>query len=150
MVNGISRRMKLRTTVKNVEDHPERLEIFLDYIRSGYSPGDSARKARVARRAIMNYIKEDKEFEAEYLDALDEGTDYLEGVARRRAVRDSDRLLIFLLQSRNREKYGNGTAGTVSTNVQIDFAAEAASVRDKLAGLAKRARDKRENNSDSK
>jgi hypothetical protein len=127
--------MKMRTVATNIEDYPERLESFLDHIRCGYSPGDAARRARLARAAVMRLIKDDRGFESDYLDALDEGTDYLEGVARRRAVRDSDRLLIFLLQSRNREKYGNANGTTVSGDFKIDFKQEAEAVKQKLDRL---------------
>lgn len=65
----------------------------------------------------MTYYRwrdEDPEFAAAVDEAIEEGTDVLEDIALRRAKKQSDTLVIFLLKARRRDKYGDKSLHEVS------------------------------------
>ena len=59
----------------------------------------------IARSAYYDWIAADESFAAEVAAAKEAGTEFLEDVARKRAVESSDTLLIFLLKARKPEMY---------------------------------------------
>jgi hypothetical protein len=59
----------------------------------------------IARSAYYEWIESDPQFAAEVAAAKEAGTEFLEDVARKRAVESSDTLLIFLLKARKPEMY---------------------------------------------
>jgi hypothetical protein len=56
---------------------------------------------------VYEWRKKDEQFNADWDDAVEQGTDLLEDVAVRRAKDHSDTLLIFLLKARRKERYAD-------------------------------------------
>lgn len=83
----------------------KRMKTFLKALCEGGSVSEGAKKAGVGRTQLYKKRKENKEFEMLWEDALEQGTDFLEDVAKNRAVEGSDTLLIFLLKGRRPEKF---------------------------------------------
>ena len=67
--------------------------------------GTACKVAGVTRRLVQSWRETDPGFAAEYDDAYDNSTDELEFCAWRRALQESDTLLIFMLKARRPEKY---------------------------------------------
>lgn len=61
-------------------------EEFLDCLRRGFTISAAARSVGFSRRAAYNNRDADEAFAAEWDEAMEEGKDYLEQEARRRAV----------------------------------------------------------------
>lgn len=98
---------------------------FIDHLRQTANVSRACSYAGIARQTAYKERRESDAFRLEWDDAIEEGTDYLEEEARRRAyegmtkpvvsagkhVTDvqeySDTLLIFLLKGRRAEVYGN-------------------------------------------
>lgn len=87
---------------------PEKDERLLDKLRRGYSVAAACRAEGIGRTSYYERHKDDPAFAKAADDAIEEGTDLLEDIARKRAVAPkdaSDTLLIFLLKGRRPEKY---------------------------------------------
>lgn len=86
---------------------PERGERLLKKLAQGYSVSAACRAERIARNVYYEWRKDEPDFATRADGAIEEGTDALEDVARRRATAStgSDTLLIFLLKARRPEKY---------------------------------------------
>jgi hypothetical protein len=91
-------------------------EAFLTVLRKTSDVRKAARDAGVSKQAAYQARDKDPEFAEKWQDALDEGLDNLENVARKRALKSSDTLLIFLLKSHRPEVYGDRSQ--VNMNVQ--------------------------------
>jgi hypothetical protein len=78
---------------------------FLNALRSGLTVTRACIEAEVAFSTVHSWRTHDPEFKAKWDEAMEQGADRLEDVARDRAVAGSDRLLIFLLKGRRPEKY---------------------------------------------
>jgi transposase-like protein len=84
---------------------PKRRGAFLTAISAGQSVSAACRAAGIARSAVYTWRKDDAEFADAWDEAIEAGTDLLEDIARRRAVAQSDLLLIFLLRARRPHLY---------------------------------------------
>lgn len=91
--------------VKRTKRTPKTVDKLLDAFRSGSAVGTACAIASIGRSTYYEWRDGDPDFAARCDEAIDYGTDVLEDVARNRAVRDSDTLLIFLLKARRPEKY---------------------------------------------
>jgi hypothetical protein len=98
---------------------------FLAHLRESANVAESAREAGITRQNAYHFKGIDGPFSEAWDDAIEEGLDYLEAEARRRAfegtdkpityqgeIKDtvkeySDTLMIFLLKGRRREIYGD-------------------------------------------
>ena len=80
-------------------------DVFLATLRDTGNVAYACRTADVCRSTA--YLRRDKDpkFASLWDDALEDGLDLLEAVARRRAIEGSDTLLIFLLKANRPEKY---------------------------------------------
>lgn len=81
---------------------------LLAKFRQGYSVAAACRAERISRSAYYDWRKDEPAFAASADQAIEDGTDLLEDVARKRAAAPesgSDTLLIFLLKARRPEKY---------------------------------------------
>jgi len=78
---------------------------LLAAIAEGLSIRGACHVARIGKTAFYEWVKDDPEMAQAVADATDDGTDFLEDVARMRAIDSSDTLLIFLLKARRPEKY---------------------------------------------
>lgn len=84
---------------------PEKRDRLFAKLRRGYSVSAACKAAGIGRTAYYEWREADPEFASEADDAIETGTDVLEDVARTRATRSSDTLLIFLLKARRPEKF---------------------------------------------
>lgn len=80
-------------------------ETLIAALREGLSVGGACTVAGIGRASYYEWRNADPEFAAEADEAIENGTDFLEDVARQRATDSSDTLLIFLLKARRPEKY---------------------------------------------
>lgn len=70
-------------------------EEFLDCLRRGYTIAAAARAVGFSRRAAYNNRDDDEQFAAEWEDAIEEGKDFLEQEARRRAIEGTVRPVFY-------------------------------------------------------
>jgi hypothetical protein len=83
----------------------KRRAALLRAIASGLSVSAACKAATIGKTAAYDWRKDDAAFAREWDDAIESATDALEDIARRRAVAQSDLLLIFLLRSRRPHVY---------------------------------------------
>lgn len=67
----------------------------------------ACKKAKVGRRTVYDLREADESFRGEWDEAIEESVAELERTARKRAMRKSDKLLMFLLQAHRPNKYRN-------------------------------------------
>jgi hypothetical protein len=79
---------------------PKKRASFLTAIGAGNSVTAACETAGLGRTAVYAWRADDAAFAAEWDDAADQGVDLLEDEARRRAMAQSDLLLIFMLKHR--------------------------------------------------
>lgn len=84
---------------------PEKGARLLRQLALGRSVSAACRAEKIGRATYYEWRKDDPAFAAAADAAIEEGTDRLEDVARRRAEKESDTLLIFLLKARRPERY---------------------------------------------
>jgi hypothetical protein len=84
---------------------PGKRRRVLEALAKGWTADEAARKAGMSRRALFQWRADDSEFRCDYEAAYASGTDCLEAIARRRAVAESDTLLIFLLKTRDPDRF---------------------------------------------
>lgn len=106
---------------------------FLAALRETGNIRASCRVAGIDRRAVMRAYKSSLEFHAEWEKAMEEATDALEIIARRRAVDSSDTLLIFLLKALDPQKYREGPQVVINQLIQ-DFSGKLDSLLELLYG----------------
>lgn len=70
---------------------------FLEWFRETGNVRSSCEFAGIARSSVYHHRANSKEFAAQFADAEQDAADRLREVARERAIRASDRLLIYLL-----------------------------------------------------
>lgn len=78
---------------------------FLSNLTEGWSVTNAADGIGVSRQALYKLRQEDENFADEWDSAIEEGTDRLEDEAIRRAMGNSDTLMIFMLKARRPQKY---------------------------------------------
>jgi hypothetical protein len=92
------------------------------------APGGSitraCRAAGICRTTFYHRRNEDETFRAAVLEALEEACDLLEDEARRRAMKCSDVLLIFLLKAHRPEKFRERFDVRTSVGVQLEIVEE--------------------------
>lgn len=106
-------------------------KLFLEFLEQGWSPSKAARSAGHRLQVFKKLAQEDENFRRDWEDAEATGTDYLEDVARKRAVRSSDQLLTTLLKARRPDKYRERSQ--VEHAGSIDFSGEREKLNKKLA-----------------
>ena len=95
------------------------IEPFLERLRDTCNVRASCEAAGVSRKVAYIHKGRDADFARVWDEAIDDGVDVLEFVARQRAIRadgPSDLLLIFLLKAHRPEKYSD----RVKVDVTID------------------------------
>lgn len=104
------------TTQKPTRRVPDsRIEKFIELLRTTGNVTTSALGAGVSRAAVYNLIERDEAFRQRVDEAKDESVEHLEAIARQRAEKSSDLLLIFLLRALRPEKYREKYQATLST-----------------------------------
>lgn len=120
--------------IKTIRTDENRMRV-LRALASGGSYTLAAQAAGIARSAVFDWKNDDEEFNAQCLDAIEQGTDRLEDVAIERAVSgNSDTMLIFTLKGRRRDKWGDRQQVEHSGNVTVASALDAATERLKKLG----------------
>ena len=79
--------------------------IVLRWLAKTSNIGEACKRAKIDRHTFYNHRNADPVFAAQVEDALESGTEGLELIARKRAEKTSDTLMIFLLKSHRPEKY---------------------------------------------
>ncbi len=74
-------------------------------------------EAGVARQVVYRAKHEDQAFAEQWRLAIEDACDLLEAVARDRAIRTSDRLLMFLLAAHRPDVYGKAAAAAAGSSV---------------------------------
>jgi hypothetical protein len=86
--------------------HQKKRAFLLAYAETG-NITESAEVAKVSRWSHYAWLREDEQYQGAYARADEVFGDVLEAEARRRALKASDTMLIFLLKGQKREKYGD-------------------------------------------
>ena len=84
-------------------DAGEWIPAFLTTLSTTANVYLSCRQAGITRKTAYKWQEEDPNFAAAWKEAMEDATDLLEWTGRRRAISNSDKLLIFLLQA---HRYG--------------------------------------------
>lgn len=119
--------------------------LFLEQLEQGWSPSRAARLCGHTLRTFENWAEEDENFKKDWEDAEATGTDYLEDIARKRAVKGSDSLLTTLLKARRPDKYRERQQ--VDSNVNISLDGERAKLERKLERALKSSEEGEESSS---
>jgi hypothetical protein len=82
-------------------------EHFLKQLALGCSPGVAARNLNIARSTAYGWKKEDQEFDAAWVDAVETALDRLETQLYNIAMNGNISAVLFILKHRRREVYGN-------------------------------------------
>jgi len=83
----------------------KKTQSFCDILATGASIKAACEAIGISRPTAYEWRKNDPKFKAAWDSALESGTDLLEDEAKRRALDNSDTLLIFLLKARRPQKY---------------------------------------------
>jgi len=83
----------------------KKVQKFFDSLASGNSVTTAARQIGISRRTAYDWRAANDKFRQEWDDAVEQGIDALEEEAVRRALNNSDTMLIFLLKGNRSEKY---------------------------------------------
>jgi hypothetical protein len=78
---------------------------FIDALRSTGNVRAACEAVGISRQAAYRWRRENTEFAAAWEQAIEDATDYLEEVARQRALETSDTLMIFLLKAHRPDKF---------------------------------------------
>lgn len=98
---------------------------LIDSFRAGNAIATSCAMAGIGVQTYYDWRNADPAFARDCDEAIEYGTDVLEDVARARAVRQSDVLMIFLLKARRPEKYRE--------RIDINLATELRSLAERAA-----------------
>lgn len=120
---------------------------MLTALGEGLSIREACKVARVGRRTYYDWRRDDRQFAADADDALADGTDRLEEIARERAKAYSDVLLMFLMKARAPERYRDNyrvrhegpVAWKPDGEFQRRFDAFAEAVKERFAALVAKA-----------
>src|SRR5271166_3122085 len=104
------RRHKLFSVANRTKRTPKKRQVILEAIASGQTVAEAARAAGMARNTIAEWRAADPDFARAFEDSYAAGTDCYEAEARRRAFTESDALLIFLLKSRDPQRFARKLA----------------------------------------
>ena len=88
-------------------ENRETIDLFLEKLRNSGNVRSSCRAAGVGRTTVYRWRKKWATFAAEWDEAKEDACDLLEEEAWRRAMEESDRLLMFLLKAHRRQVYGD-------------------------------------------
>lgn len=149
--NGLRRSPNLYGAKKS----PQTMAKTLDKLREGYTPKEAAAHAGISRTTMFEWRRDDPEFAAAWVEAMEEGTDRIEAEAFRRAVEGvsrpvfqcgeevgrvqeySDTLLTLLIKGRRpgqfnteRHQHVGGDNGPIQTQADVTVRFVAATQKD--------------------
>lgn len=103
-------------------------QLYLDYIAGGHSPVQAAAAIGISRSTGWRW-RQDPAFMARVIEAQKVNLQDLETEAKRRAMNGSDKLMMFLLQAENPERYTPKQRVEHSGQVDLAQALQAARAR---------------------
>jgi hypothetical protein len=98
----------------------KRRKAFLDALEAGNSDSGAASLAGGTLRQFRKWAAEDPNFEQDWKDAVEAGSDFIEDVATTRAIKKSDTLMLAILKARKPEKYDRGGKLELSGTVNVE------------------------------
>lgn len=100
----------------------KRRKIFLDQLAAGNSVSFAARAAGGTPTNFKKWRQTDPDFDKDWEEALEEGTDFIEDVATERALKKSDALMAMILKARRPEKFDRGGKLELTGNLNVEGA----------------------------
>jgi hypothetical protein len=94
-------------------------KLFLDALACGDSISRAARAAGGEPRNFKRWREEDEAFAADWDEAIEEGTDFIEDEATNRALKKSDPLMAMILKARRPDKYDRGSKLELSGGIDV-------------------------------
>lgn len=98
----------------------KRRKIFLDQLAVGSSVSFAANAAGLTTRQVKKWRETDPDFAADWDEAMEEGTDFIEDAATERALKKSDPLMAMILKARRPEKYDRGSKLELSGGISVE------------------------------
>lgn len=98
----------------------KRRKIFLDQLAVGSSVSFAASAAGGTTKNFRNWQKDDPDFAADWEEAIEEGTDFIEDAATDRALKKSDPLMAMILKARRPDKYDRGSKLELSGGISVE------------------------------
>lgn len=98
----------------------KRRKIFLDQLAVGSSVSFAANAAGGTVRNFKKWRDSDPDFAADWEEAIEEGTDFIEDAATDRALKKSDPLMAMILKARRPEKYDRGSKLELSGGISVE------------------------------
>lgn len=111
----------------------KRRKLFLDQLAVGSSISFAAAAAGGTPQNFRRWRETDPDFAADWDDAIEQGTDYIEDIATERAMKKSDPLMAMILKARRPEKYDRG--GKLELSGQINVEGAKAKLLNRIARL---------------
>lgn len=111
----------------------KRRKLFLDQLAVGSSISFAAQAAGGTTQNFRRWRETDPDFAADWDDAIEQGTDYIEDIATERAMKKSDPLMAMILKARRPEKYDRG--GKLELSGQINVEGSKAKLLNRIARL---------------
>lgn len=108
-------------------------KIFLDCLAAGDSISKAAQAAGATTSIMKRWRAEDANFAADWDEAIEDGTDFIEDVATERALKKSDPLMLAILKARRPEKFDR--ANKLELSGGIDVTGARARLLNKIARL---------------
>lgn len=108
-------------------------KIFLDCLAAGDSISKAAMAAGGTTSIFKRWKAEDENFSADWDEAIEDGTDFIEDVATERALKKSDPLMLAILKARRPEKFDR--ANKLELSGGIDVTGARARLLNKIARL---------------
>ena len=100
----------------------KRRKIFLDQLSAGNSISFSATAADGTVKNFKNWRDSDADFAADWDEAIEAGTDFIEDVATERALKKSDSLMAMILKARRPDKYDRGSKLELTGGISVEGA----------------------------
>lgn len=97
-------------------------KIYLDQLAAGNSESFASEAAGHSPRFFKKWRAEDENFQADYEEAIEAGTDFIEDVAVQRALTKSDALMAMILKARRPDKYDRGSKLELSGGISVEGA----------------------------
>lgn len=107
--------------------------IFLDSLAAGDSISKAATAAGGTTRNFKAWRADDENFAADWDEAIEEGTDFIEDTATERALKKSDPLMLAILKARRPDKFDR--ANKLELSGGIDVTGSRAKLLNKIARL---------------
>jgi hypothetical protein len=108
-------------------------KIFLDCLAAGDSISKAATAAGATTAIMKRWRAEDSNFAADWDEAIEDGTDFIEDTATERALKKSDPLMLAILKARRPDKYDR--AGKLELSGGIDVTGAKSRLLNKLARI---------------